>query len=72
MSWTRAGTLRTIVLFVVFVPVIVYLLHYAYQKHKQSPVKTQACKRQCLDEGYDGYDFQWEIFSAPKCSCLNS
>jgi len=69
MATSNAST-RTIILIVVLVPVIIYLLNFAYKKNKESSERAQACYQSCIDEGYEGYDFQWQMLSGPQCQCL--
>jgi len=61
---------RTIILFVVLVPVIIYLLNFAYKKNKESSERATECYQSCVDSGYPGYDFKWEVLSGPQCQCL--
>ncbi len=69
MAVSSANT-RTIVLFVVLVPVIIYLVNFAHKKKAESGRRAQECYRSCLDSGYPGYDFKWEMLSGPQCECL--
>ena len=67
---TCAASARTLVLFLILVPVIVYLLNFAYKKNSQSAERAEQCYQECVAEGYPGYDFQWQVFSGPQCECL--
>ena len=64
--------LRKLLVSAICIPLIILLLYNAYQKDQESGIKTTACRQQCADQGYSGYDFQWPMFSGPKCSCLSS
>jgi len=66
------GTMRTAVLFIIIVPVVAYLLYFAYQKNTQSQEKADQCQDQCSEQGAAGYEFKWSIFSGPQCACLES
>jgi hypothetical protein len=69
-KFSQTASMRTLVLFVVLVPVIVYLLHFAYRKNTESTERTLQCQLKCSGEGYPGYDFRWAMLSEPKCECL--
>ncbi len=62
--------LRSIILAVIFVPIIVWLLYYAYTKNQDAPAKIAQCAKKCTSQGYSGYNFTWPFFVAPKCTCL--
>jgi len=66
----QGASMRTVVLFVVLVPVIVYLLNFAYKKNKESEVRTLQCKEGCEEQGYPGYDFKWTVLDGPQCECI--
>jgi len=64
--------LRTLLISVICVPLIFWLLYNAYQKKEESTNRVTACAQQCIAQDYAGYDFQWPIFSGPKCTCLGA
>jgi len=66
------NSIRTIILAIIFLPIIVWLLRFAYKKNTESGKRTDACKMQCSDSGYPGYSFKWAIFSGPQCECLEN
>jgi len=66
------NSLRTVIISVIFIPIIIWLLYSAYQKNQESGAQTTACEKKCTETGYPGYAFQWPIFSGPKCTCLSS
>ncbi len=65
------GSMRTIILFALIVPVIIYLLHFAYIKNKESESRANECQASCIEQGHDGHSFKWDIFSGPQCECLD-
>jgi len=68
----NAASTRTVVLFIMIVPIIAYLLFFAYKKNNESAEKASQCQSTCHDEGYDGYNFKWTILSGPQCTCLEN
>jgi len=64
--------LRTVIISVICLPIIGWLLYNAYQKSQESGIETTACQEKCTGQGYSGYDFQWPMFSGPKCACIGS
>jgi hypothetical protein len=68
----ESNFLRTVLIAVICIPIIIWLLYNAYQKSQESGEKTTACEKMCTDQGYSGYQFQWPMLSAPKCSCIGS
>ena len=66
----QRASIRTIILFVILVPVILYLLHFAYKKNTESESRANQCQLKCKEEGFPGYSFQWNIISGPQCECL--
>lgn len=71
-SQGQNNTLRTVIFFVVAVPLIIWLIMFADNKNKQSKVKARQCEEQCTAKGYQGYDFQWQMLSGPNCSCVGT
>ena len=67
---TEGVPLRTIILFLVFVPVILWLMHFGYRKSVESAPKAEECRSMCVEQGYAGHDFKWGFFSGPQCECL--
>ncbi|HPB68847.1 MAG TPA: hypothetical protein PLT76_05265 [Candidatus Omnitrophota bacterium] len=66
----ETASIRTIILFVILVPMILYLLHFAYKKNTESEARAHQCQVKCKEDGYPGYSFQWNILSGPQCECL--
>ncbi len=64
--------LRTLIWVIIAVPVIAYLLYFAYQKNTESATRAKQCETKCTDQGYGGYEFQWNILSGPVCKCFKS
>jgi hypothetical protein len=62
---------RTIVLLAVALPVIGWLLYFAYQKNTEMEPRMKACQAQCKERGTLGYQFKWTIMSGPVCECVN-
>ena len=67
---SQGASIRTIILFVILVPVILYLLHFAYKKNTESEARANQCQAKCKEEGFPGYSFQWNIISGPQCECI--
>lgn len=68
----KGSALRTIVLAVIFIPIIAYLLYFANTKNKEAPMRMQACQEQCTEDGFDGYEFTWGILGGPNCLCIDN
>ncbi|MCK5579722.1 MAG: hypothetical protein KAJ18_00455 [Candidatus Omnitrophica bacterium] len=66
----RSASARTVIMFIVVVPVVAYLLHFAYKKNTESAERATRCQEECFADGYPGYDFKWDVLSGPRCSCL--
>lgn len=66
----QGSSLRTLVLFMIFVPVIAYLVYFSIKKNAESESRAAQCYQQCTDQGYSGYDFKWNVLSGPVCRCL--
>ncbi len=64
--------IRTIVLAVIVVPLVAYLLYFAYKKNSESEAKANQCQTECSEKGYNGYDFKWTILAGPKCGCFDA
>lgn len=62
--------LRKVLLSVIFIPVIAWLIYFAYKKNEEAPIKTKECQQKCTQQGYPGYNFNWSVFSVSKCTCL--
>jgi hypothetical protein len=67
---SQRNSSRTIILFIILVPVIGYLLYFADKKNKESGLRTQECRDECSTKGYPGYDFKWTVLSQPQCQCI--
>ena len=61
---------RTIILAIIFLPVIAYLGFYAIKKSTESEKRARQCQEQCTQKGHAGYEFKWTIFSGPVCQCI--
>ena len=61
---------RTLIFFIIVMPVLGYLLYYADAKNKQGAVRAQRCQEECAAQGYPGFDFRWNVLSQPQCQCL--
>ena len=70
LKQSQGASIRTIILFVVLVPVILYLLHFAYKKNTESEARANQCQTKCKEDGFPGYSFQWNIVSGPQCECI--
>lgn len=70
MNLTHIASTRTIILFVLLVPVICYLVYFAFRKNRESAGRVSQCQESCFAQGYQGYDFKWAMLSSPKCECL--
>jgi len=62
---------RTMILFIILIPIIGYLLYFAYKKNTESEGKAKACQMECVEKNYNGYDFKWNILSGPQCRCID-
>lgn len=62
--------MKNIVLFVILIPVIVYLVYFAYKKNTESAERADVCLQECTAQGYPGHEFRWDVLSGPKCSCF--
>ena len=62
--------MRTIVLIVIFVPVIAYLIYFSMKKNSESEMRANQCQTDCTAKGYSGHEFKWNVLSGPVCSCL--
>lgn len=67
---SKKASTRTIILAVIIIPLVAYLIHFGRKKNKESVVKAKECQDQCISDGYQGHDFQWDVFSGPECQCL--
>lgn len=70
LKCNSGSAIRTVVMFVIFVPIIVYLLYFAYKKKTESEDRANQCAAECTAQGYQGHEFQWAIFSGPQCGCI--
>ena len=61
---------RTLIFFIVFVPVIGYLIYFSMKKNAELESRAQQCHEQCTGQGFLGYDFKWNVLSGPVCRCL--
>ena len=61
---------RTIIMFIIIMPIVGYLLLFAFKKNNESEAKANQCMQECAAQGYAGHDFKWNILSGPKCSCI--
>ena len=68
--YTQQASIRTVVLFVVLVPVIGYLLYFAYKKNTESESRAAQCQQECTDKGFRGNEFKWSVLSGPQCTCI--
>ncbi len=66
-----SGVWRTLIVFIIFVPVIGYLIHFSIKKNAESESRAKQCHQQCTEQGFAGYEFKWNILSGPVCTCLN-
>lgn len=66
----KKNPVRTIIFFVVLVPMIASLLYFANEKNSRSEGKAQECQEGCSTQGYPGHEFKWSIFSGQQCKCL--
>lgn len=64
-------SVRTLILALVFLPVIGYLLYFGYRKNTESEEQTRLCQEECSAQGHAGYDFKWSALSQPQCQCLD-
>ena len=66
------SSLRTLILFVIFVPVIVYLVYFSFKKNAESASRAENCHQQCAAQDFAGYDFKWNVLGGPVCTCLGA
>lgn len=62
--------LRTVLVGVICILFIAWLIYFGYTKKEQAPVKAKECEQKCIQQGYPGYDFKWNVFSESKCICF--
>jgi hypothetical protein len=65
------GWIRTVIFLAVALPVLAWLLYYAYQKNTESESRAKQCQAQCKERGTNGFQFKWTIMSGPVCDCIN-
>jgi hypothetical protein len=63
--------LRSALIAVIAIPIILWLLYYAYEKNQKSPAKMAACEQKCTERGHAGFEFSWPVFGGPKCQCID-
>jgi hypothetical protein len=68
----QSDGIRRVLLFIICVPIIGGLVYFAYKKNQESPIKAAQCQEDCVKKGFAGYKFQWNVFEAPYCKCLDS
>ena len=61
--------MRTVIVLVIGVPIIVYLVSYSIERHKQFDGKAAACQEQCTAQGYLRVEFTWAPFRESQCTC---
>ncbi len=64
------GSTRTVILFIVLLPVIGYLVYFAYKKNTESEGRAAQCQQECIDKGFRGNEFKWSVLSGPQCTCI--
>jgi len=64
------ASFRVIIILLIAIPLIGWLLSFAYKKYSQSEAKAKECEVSCTAKGYAGYDFKWDVFGEPKCECV--
>ncbi|MBL8013266.1 MAG: hypothetical protein JNN05_05405 [Candidatus Omnitrophica bacterium] len=70
MTQEKNSSLRTIILMIIFLPVIGWLVMFSVKKNNESGQRTQQCQEECAKSGNAGYDFKWNILSGPVCQCI--
>jgi hypothetical protein len=68
---TVINLVRTVVLLAIALPVIGWLLYFAYQKNTEMEPRMKACQASCKERDTLGYQFKWTIMSGPVCECVN-
>ena len=69
-SNNQTDSARTMVLFILVLPVIAYILYFAYKKNSESEKRAQSCQEMCETQNRSGYSFKWNILSGPQCECI--
>ncbi len=64
------GLMRTVIFFILAVPVIWYLVRYSVLRNSQFEGKARVCAEDCSAQGYLGSEFKWAAFSKADCTCL--
>lgn len=70
MSEKKSSSMSTIILFIVVLPVVGYLLNFAYKKNTESEERANLCMQECTAQGYPGHEFKWNVMSGPQCACF--
>lgn len=70
MTKENNNFVRTLVLMIIFLPVIGWLVFFSIRKDKESAQRSQQCQEQCTQSGNSGYEFKWNILSGPVCQCI--
>lgn len=70
MAQEKNSSVRTVILMVIFLPVIAWLVMFSVKKNNESGERTQQCQEECEKSGNSGYDFKWNILSGPVCQCI--
>ncbi len=64
------GFMRTIIFFILAVPMIWYLVSFSIKKNNQFEGKAKLCAETCSAQGYLGSEFKWSAFSKEDCHCI--
>ena len=61
--------MRTVIIFIIGVPIIAYLIFYSMERRKQFEGKSSACQEECAAQGSLGWEFTWAPFRESQCMC---
>jgi len=70
MSEKKSSSMSTIILFIVVLPIVGYLLNFAYKKNTESEERANLCMQECTAQGYPGHEFKWNVMTGPTCGCF--